>query len=266
MGALSTVSALPGSAVPEDLRRFLAEHPRPAIAFSGGADSSYLLYAAASCGTDAKAYFVKSAFVPEFEKGDAVRTAKELGVPLEIIEADVLADPALRANPADRCYLCKKKVFGAILEKAAEDGRACVMDATNASDDPSGRPGMRALPELGILSPLRECGLAKPEIRRLSHEAGLWTWDLPSYSCLATRVPEGMPLTEDILSRTEHAENGARALGFSDIRIRARPDGKALAEITEGQQDLLERRRPELESLVLEYYSGIEYGTRRPHP
>ncbi|TQS79187.1 MAG: TIGR00268 family protein [Methanomethylophilus alvi] len=258
-------SADPDAAVPESLRRFLAEHPRPAIAFSGGADSSYLLYAAASCGADAKAYFVKSAFVPEFERGDAVRTAKELGVPLEIISADILADPALRANPADRCYICKKKVFGAVRERADRDGRAFLMDATNASDDPNGRPGMRALPELEILSPLRECGLTKPEIRRLSHEAGLWTWNLPSYSCLATRVPEGMLLTEDILAKTERAENGARALGFSDIRIRARPDGTALAEITEEQQDLLERVRPEFESLILRYYSGIEYGIRRPH-
>jgi uncharacterized protein len=115
---------------------------------------------------------------------------------------------------------CKKLLFAKILEQAAADGYDILLDGTNASDDPRDRPGMRALKELSILSPLRECGLSKEEIRRRSKEAGLFTWNKPAYACLATRIPTGEPITKEKLERTERAENFLFSLGFTDFRIR----------------------------------------------
>lgn len=251
--------------VPEGLRGFFEDNPRLALAFSGGSDSSYLFYAAKACGADVRAYFVKTQFQPRSEMEDAIRTARYLDGDLCIIDRDVLADGRIASNPPDRCYWCKHAVFGAISEAVRKDGRdSVIIDATNASDDPEGRPGMKALKEMGIRSPLRECQISKPEVRELSREAGLWTWNLPSNSCLATRTPFGTVLTEDGLRRTEEAERRVGMLGLSDFRIRTRGDS-AFVETREDQMDILDRIRPELESVLSEYYSGIiGYGIRRP--
>ena len=139
---------------------------------------------------------------------------------MTVIEADVLLYPQIVANTAERCYFCKKLIFSKILEQAARDGYGTLLDGTNASDDPGDRPGMRALKELSVLSPLRECGLTKEEIRRRSKEAGLFTWDKPAYACLSTRIQTGEPITKEKLEYTEHAENFLFSLGFSDFRVR----------------------------------------------
>lgn len=209
-----------------NLQEFFHDHPKAAIAFSGGVDSAYLLYAALACGADVRAYFVKSQFQPEFELKDAQELAKKLedrfgrsGI-LKVLSADVLADPVVTANPPDRCYHCKQKVFEKILDAAAEDGYHLILDGTNASDEEGDRPGMRALREMEVRSPLRICGLTKGEIRRLSREADLFTWSKPSYACLATRVPTGRTITAEDLMRVEEAENTLAAMGFSDFRVR----------------------------------------------
>lgn len=174
-----------------DLKEFFRQHPKAAIAFSGGVDSSYLLYAALQCGADVRAYYVKGAFQPQFELDDAQRLARDIHAPMTVLRADVLRDETVTANPANRCYYCKKVVFSSIAQAALADGYTVLLDGTNASDDAGDRPGMRALQELQVLSPLRLCGLTKPEIRRLSKEARLFTWDKPAYACLATRIPTG---------------------------------------------------------------------------
>ena len=209
-----------------NLQEFFHENPKAAIAFSGGVDSAYLLYAALECSADVRAYFVKSQFQPEFELEDARHLAAELeerfgrsGI-LKVLQADVLADSVVTANPPDRCYHCKQKVFGKILEAAAEDGYHLILDGTNASDEEGDRPGMRALREMEVRSPLRNCSLTKAEIRRLSREAGLFTWNKPSYACLATRVPTGRTITEEDLVRVEAAEKALDEMGFSDFRVR----------------------------------------------
>ena len=207
-------------AIPRALRAFFADHPRVAVAFSGGADSSYLLYAAKACGCDAAAYCVKSAFQSAFELEDARRLAASLGAEMRVIEVDALADPAVRANPADRCYHCKRGIFGALIQRARTEGYDTVIDGTNASDDAGDRPGMRALREMGVLSPLRLCGITKAQLREYSRQAGLFTWDKPAYACLATRVPTGEPITADILRRVEGAEGALFRLGFTDFRVR----------------------------------------------
>ena len=125
------------------LEQFFQAHPRAAVAFSGGVDSAYLLYEAARLGTEVKAYYVKTAFQPQFELEDAQRLAAELKVPMEILPLDVLCKPEITANPADRCYHCKKEIFSAILSAARRDGFSVLLDGTNASDDAGDRPGMR---------------------------------------------------------------------------------------------------------------------------
>ena len=210
----------PSYTVPQSLRAFFANHPRMALAFSGGVDSAYLLYAARACGCDVAAFYAQSAFQPEFERRDAQRLAEQLDVPLNVVPLDVLAVAAVRDNPADRCYHCKKAIFTALLSAAEAQGYEAVMDGTNASDDTSDRPGMKALVELGVLSPLRLCGITKAQVREYSRAAGLFTWDKPAYACLATRIPTGTPITDEDLNRVEGAEAALFALGFSDFRVR----------------------------------------------
>ena len=178
-----------------NLQEFFAENPRVAIAFSGGADSSYLLYAALHYGARARAYYVNSAFQPAFELEDARRLAGELNADMKVLPVDVLASETVTANPPDRCYHCKQVIFRTILAAAEADGFPVLLDGTNASDDAGDRPGMRALRELAVRSPLRECGLTKRDVRMLSRDAGLFTWDKPAYACLATRIPTGQPIT-----------------------------------------------------------------------
>ena len=208
------------SAVPAALRDFFREHPRVALAFSGGVDSAYLLYAAMACGARVRAYYAQSAFQPAFEREDARRLAGELRADLRVIPLDVLANGDVRRNPENRCYFCKQAIFSALIAAAREDGFDTVIDGTNASDDAGDRPGMRALEELRVLSPLRLCGVTKAQARECSRRAGLFTWDKPAYACLATRVPAGTPIDEALLARVEGAETALFALGFTDFRVR----------------------------------------------
>ena len=203
-----------------ELSEFFTQHPRVALAFSGGVDSAYLLYAAVKSGAQVQAYYVKTAFQPQFEYEDALRLAEQLGAPLTTLRLDVLEDADMTANPANRCYYCKQNIFGNLKRAAAEDGFTLILDGTNASDDAGDRPGMRALREMDVRSPLRECGLTKAEIRRLSHEAGLFTWDKPAYACLATRVPTGTRITPELLAATERAEGWLFSQGYTDFRVR----------------------------------------------
>ena len=173
------------------LEQFFAEKREVAVAVSGGVDSADLLYAAKRYAARVKAYYVSTAFQPEFELEDARRLADELGADMLVLHVDVLSNSAVTANPSDRCYHCKNTLFRQILRAAENDGFPVLLDGTNASDDAGDRPGMRALRELSVRSPLRECGLTKAEIRRLSREAGLFTWDKPAYACLATRIRTG---------------------------------------------------------------------------
>mgnify|MGYP004534149161 FL=1 len=183
----------------EPLARFFERTPRFAVAFSGGCDSSYLLSAAVAAGCDVHAYGVKTQFQAEFELEDSRRLAREVGFPLTIIEADVLADEAICENPPERCYLCKRFVFGSILDRMREDGFEVLCDGTNVTDNPDRRPGFRALAELGVVSPLRRAGMTKGDVRAASRELGIFTADKPSFSCLAVHSPRGERLTQDVL-------------------------------------------------------------------
>jgi uncharacterized protein len=210
------------------LAEFFRANPKPALAFSGGTDSSYLFWTAVRAGADVRAYYVQSAFQPEFERRDAERLAAQLKQELHIVPVDILSDPKVAANPADRCYFCKTRILDAVCRAARADGCSLVMDGTNASDAVQDRPGMRALAEHGVISPLRLCGLTKAEIRRRSREAGLFTWNKPSYACLATRLQTGDPITEEKLRRIETAEDRLTEAGYTDFRARVRRGGALL--------------------------------------
>lgn len=238
------------------LERFFQEYPRAAIAFSGGVDSAYLLYAAKKYGAAAKAYYVKTAFQPRFELEDAKKLASELDVPMEILHLDILCKPDVVSNPADRCYHCKTAIFSAILSAAECDGFSILLDGTNASDNAGDRPGMRALAELSVRSPLRECGLTKEEIRRLSGLAGLFTHDKPAYACLATRIPTGEAITAEKLRRTEAAEEFLSSLGLRDFRVRSQGDLAKLQVTTADLPKVSENRQIILEELK-KHYSGV---------
>ena len=239
-----------------DLNQFFAQNPKAALAFSGGVDSAYLLYAARQAGANVTAYYVRTPFQPQFEYDDAVKLAQELKMPMRTIGMDVLEDPNVVANPANRCYYCKRRIFTAILEAARADGYSLILDGTNASDDASDRPGMVALRELEVRSPLRECGLTKPEIRRLSKEAGLFTHDKPAYACLATRIPTGVPITAEALQRTEAAEEYLKNLGFTDFRIRLMGSA-ARIQLPESQISLLLQHRQEILTNLKQSYSAV---------
>ena len=239
-----------------DLKQFFEQYPMVAIAFSGGVDSAYLLYEASKYAKQVKAYYVKTVFQPQFELDDAKRLAKELGVEMQVLEADILRDPAVVSNPADRCYHCKKRLFSCILKAAREDGFSVLLDGTNASDDASDRPGMRAIAELSVHSPLRECGLTKDAIRQLSREAGLFTHDKPAYACLATRIPVGEMITAGKLQRTEYAEDYLTALGFRDFRVRSMGD-MAKIQIREEDLELAMTHRKEILNGLKKHYTGV---------
>jgi len=229
-----------------ELRDFFQECPKVALGFSGGVDSAYLLYAALDHGAQVRPYFIKTAFQPQFELEDARRLCAQLGVELTVVELDVLQIPGVAENPPDRCYHCKRALFGRLRQQALADGYTVLIDGTNASDDAGDRPGMRALGELSVRSPLRECGITKAQVRALSQEAGLFTWDKPAYACLATRVPTGEAITPETLRKVEAAEEALFSLGYSDLRVRVF-HGAARLQLP-GQQ--LERAAKERERIL----------------
>jgi uncharacterized protein len=242
-----------------DLKQFFQENPVIALGFSGGVDSSYLLYAALHHGAKVKAYFLKTAFQPQFEMDDELYLAKQLNADLTILSYDVTDFPDVLANPFNRCYHCKTALFTAMQKQALADGCPLLIDGTNASDEVDNRPGMKALSELSVRSPLRECNLTKDDVRRLSKEAGLPTWNKPSYACLATRVPTGKTITVDLLKRVEAAENELFEMGFTDFRCRVYEDAARLQfpkeqmlKAIEHKDELLSRINPYFKIVLLD--------------
>ena len=238
------------------LNEFWKENPKAAIAFSGGVDSSYLLYTAVEAGVKVTAYYADSAFQPAFEREDAFRLAKDVGAELKVLPLSVLEVPKVAENPANRCYYCKRAIFSALIAAAAADGYDLILDGTNASDQVSDRPGMEALRELSVRSPLRECGLTKSEIRELSRQAGLFTWDKPAYACLATRVPTGETITAEKLEKTEKAEDFLRSLGLRDFRVRLL-SGCARIQVPEEQLELVLKNRKKILEQLKQWYAGV---------
>ena len=199
----------------------LRSNGRTAVAFSGGVDSTFLARAARDAyGDDALAVTVVSGAYPPDAPAATRDLAAIIGIRLIEIEADIEAIPNFCDNPPDRCYHCKRALFTLMLERAAREDVHRIMAGSNSDDDADFRPGHRALHELDVLSPLRELGFGKAEIRSISRELDLPTWNQQSYACLASRFPYGDRITPGGLERTWRAEADLRDMGLSRLRVR----------------------------------------------
>ena len=191
------------------------------VAFSGGVDSTFLL---AMCrnvlGEKVLAVTADSPVYPARELAGAAKAAASLGVKLLVVRTGQMRDPRFTANPRDRCYHCKRMVFGELGEVAAANQIRSLVEGSNLDDGDDYRPGARAAEELGVRRPLLEAGLTKAEIRAASRDMGLAAWDRPSQPCLATRIPYGSPITERSLATIDDAETFVRGLGVGQVRVR----------------------------------------------
>lgn len=207
-----------------------------AVAFSGGVDSTYLLYAARQAlGDRAMAVTVRTPAVTEAEQAEAETLCRDMGARQVWCDFDALTLPAFVENGKERCYHCKRALFTRILAVAEREGVAAVSEGSNLDDLGDYRPGLRALSELGVKSPLREAGLTKADIRALAKAAGLRNWAKPAQACLASRIPYGEPITADKLWKVERGEALLHELGFHQLRVRLHGN---LARIEVTEEDL----------------------------
>lgn len=214
----------------ERLRQIVKDTGGMVVAFSGGVDSTYLLKVASDVlGPGVLAVSAMAAAFPRRELDEAEQFCAVQGVGQVVFPFCELAVQGFCDNPPDRCYLCKKALFSEIWEVARSHGFSVVADGSNLDDEGDYRPGMRALAELGVRSPLREAALTKADIRELSRELGLPTWSKPSFACLATRIPYGEQITEERLSMVGRAEQYLIDRGFAQVRVRLH--GGALGRI-----------------------------------
>lgn len=230
------------------LRSHLKNLGGAAVAFSGGADSAFLLAAAHGVlGEKALAVTVVSCFVPEREAREAAEFCRDRAIRHIVLEHDPLSVEEIRLNPKNRCYFCKKAVFSGLKRVAAENGIAHVLEGTNLDDTGDFRPGLAAVAELGVESPLKELGFTKREIREASRRLGLPTGDKPASACLASRFAYGEPLTGERLSMVERAEEFVRSRGFSQLRVRVHRN-LARIEVLPEDQERLFRLRAEIDA------------------
>ena len=205
----------------QNLLSMLASYGKLAVAFSGGVDSTFLLYAAKEAlpGNIIAVTGISGAF-PERETSEAEDFCNVQGIPQRFVRIDEMAIPGFAENQPDRCYLCKKEIFGGLIRAAAAGGIAVVAEGSNVDDDGDYRPGHIAIRELGVKSPLREAGFSKAEIRQMSAQLGLPTASKPSFACLATRFPYGERITKEKLSMVDRAEQYLLEQGFVQLRVR----------------------------------------------
>ncbi|MCR4791312.1 MAG: ATP-dependent sacrificial sulfur transferase LarE [Lachnospiraceae bacterium] len=243
------------------LEEDLSSLGKVAVAFSSGVDSAFLLKVAHDVlGNNAIALTASACFFPGKELEEAKAFCKEEGIRHIVVEFDGLGVPDFKDNPPDRCYVCKRALFTCMTGAANEAGFDIIVEGSNTDDTGDYRPGMRAISELGIRSPLKDAGLSKNDIRMLSKELGLYTWDKPSYACLASRFVYGEQITEDKLRMVELAEQRLHEMGFRQVRVRIHD---RMARIETLPSDLERIANRETASVLNEYLKelGFEYVT-----
>lgn len=231
------------------LQEYLERARGVLVAFSGGIDSTLLLYAATHANSRVLAVTAVSPLRPEEETNLAKELAKQIGAAHLVIESDELSLPGFDRNPKDRCYLCKKALSHDLVKIANREGLELVADGSNADDLQEYRPGTKAIAEAGIVSPLAQVGLTKAEVRELARDLKLPNWDRPSKPCLATRFPYGTQLSRELLKRAEEGETALRKLGFTHFRLRCHGDLARLEISIEDFPRVLEFRKELLDIL-----------------
>lgn len=242
----------------EHLQNILKKMQKVLVAFSGGTDSTLLLKAAKDVlGDNVLAVTALSETMPEHEKADADVFAKEFGVKHIFINSKELENPDFLKNPKDKCYICKKIRFGELVNMAKSKKIAWTADGENLDDGKDYRPGSRAARELGVRSPLREAGLTKADIRQLSKELNLPTWNKPAYACLASRIPYHQPITPEKLRQVDKAEAFIRMLDLS-WQVRVRHEGDT-ARIEVGNEDIDRFTEYDARNTIVSYLKSLGF-------
>jgi uncharacterized protein len=241
----------------EKLQKILQDMGSVLVAFSGGVDSSFLLHVAHEMlGDRAQAVTFVSPFLSRIEKERATMFCKEKGIKHIILDVDPLEVEQIRANPPDRCYHCKRELYTRALDEARRIGAAHLIDGSQLSDDSDHRPGRRALEELKIRSPLAEAGFDKNQVRQLSRELGLSSWNLPPMACLASRIPYGTVLDSESLARIEAAEEFLFEEGFFLVRVR---DHNKTARIELALEEIDRLSETNLRNRLVSHFKSLGY-------
>ncbi len=241
-----------------DLKQILINMESVLIAYSGGVDSTFLLKVAKDTLGDNKVLAVTelSPVYPSEETEQAKALAQKFGVEHQFLETQELSNSEFVNNPQERCYWCKKELFGDLLKIAEEQQLNYVLDGANFDDIGDFRPGMQAADELGIRSPLKEAHLTKDEIRHFSKELDLSTWDKPSFACLASRFPYGMKITKENLGKVDKAERFLRGFGIPQVRVR---HYEQTARIEVPQEDIPRLVDEQVRKQLISYFKELGY-------
>ncbi|MGB5822771.1 MAG: ATP-dependent sacrificial sulfur transferase LarE [Proteocatella sp.] len=224
------------------------------VAFSGGVDSTLLLKIAVDTGKKVHAVMFNTQLHPCSEEAEARKIASEIGADITVMEIDEFSNPEILKNPVDRCYICKSMLFSKLKDFAQENGYHTIIDGTNADDHKEYRPGIKALSELGIVSPLAELGITKSEIRNYAKELGITVHNKPSAPCMATRFPYNTQLTRGMLEKVEIAENFLKGIGMKVCRLRIHGD-MARIEVNESDFEVVIKNK----DIIIKQFKILEF-------